>query len=160
MRRFAKAKQDSEARRLDMRSRGMAKNRLALQGQRKVWQRKGLVTLRIAERRHCCGTKSEATGSDGTAVKRYAAELQSVDVTGSGIEMKSAAMAGRWQHSIAKDWRSKDSTAMAQLWSAMTCEGNAWNRHAERRNSPAPQRRSEAKQSRAKAWRGQAGQGH
>lgn len=87
-------------------SEGMAKNRLALQGQSKVWQRKGLVTLRIAERRHCCGTKREATGSDGTAVKRYAAESQSVDVTGSGIEMKSAAMAGRWQHSIAKDWRS------------------------------------------------------
>jgi len=69
-------------------SEGMARNRLALQGQSKVWQRKGLVTLRIAERRHCRGTKSEATGSDGTAVKRYAAELQSVDATGSGIEMK------------------------------------------------------------------------
>ena len=160
MRRFAKARHNSEARRLDMRSRGMALRRLEVRRQSKVWQRKGLVTLRIAERRHCRGTKSEATGSDGTAVKRYAAELQSVDATGSGIEMTSAAMAGRWQHSIAKDWRSKDSTAMAQLWSAMTCEGNAWNRHAERRNSPAPQRRSEAKQSRAKAWRGQAGQGH
>lgn len=106
-----------------MRSRGMVLRRLEVRRQSKVWQRKGLVTLRIAERRHCCGTKSEATGSDGTAVKRYAAELQSVDATGSGIEMTSAAMAGRWQHSIAKDWRSKDSTAMAQLCSAMTCEG-------------------------------------